>query len=113
MINQQELLSIFLFLIERQESEVLDFKRDAYNLSEEANQLELVKDILCMYNTPREEDAHIVLGVKEQKNRPNQLVGIDPSTNPQHLDQSDLQGLFLEKFRVEPFPEFRIEILQY
>jgi len=113
MLNQQELLSIFLSLMERQESEVLDFKRDAYNLSKEDNQLELVKDILCMYNTPREEDAHILLGVKEQKNRPNELVGIDPSTNTQHLDQSDLQRLFLEKFRVEPFPEFRIEILQY
>lgn len=112
MTNQQKILSIFLSLIERQESEILDFKRDAYNLSKEEKKLELVKDIVCMYNTPREEDAHIVLGVKEHKDRPHELVGIDPNTNPQHLDQSDLQGLFLEKFRVEPFPEFRIDILQ-
>jgi tetratricopeptide (TPR) repeat protein len=112
MTNQQKILSIFLSLIERQESENLDFKRDAYNLSKEEKKLELVKDIVCMYNTPREEDAHIVLGVKEHKNRPHELFGIDPNTNPQHLDQSDLQGLFLEKFPVEPFPEFRIDILQ-
>jgi hypothetical protein len=112
MTNQQKILSIFLALIERQENETLDFKRDAYNLSKEEEKLELVKDIVCMYNTPREEDAHIVLGVKEHKNRPHELFGIDPNTNPQHLDQSDLQGLFLEKFRVEPFPEFRIDILQ-
>jgi hypothetical protein len=59
------------------------------------------------------------------------LFGIDPNTNPQHLDQSpkkkkkkkknkkntpppppDPPGTFLENFPVEPFPEFRIDILQ-
>jgi len=113
MTNQQEILSLFQSLVALQESDFLDFKRDAYNLSEESKKLELVKDIMCMYNTPREGDAHIVLGVKEQKAEPHDLFGIDPDTNPQHLDQSDLQRIFLEKFRVEPCPEFRIDILKY
>jgi tetratricopeptide (TPR) repeat protein len=113
MTNQQELLSLFRSLVTRQESDILDFKRDAYNLSEESKKLELVKDIMCMYNTPREGDAHIVLGVKEHKTKSYELFGIDPNINPQHLDQSDLQRLFLEKFRIEPCPEFRIDILKH
>lgn len=113
MSGQQELLSLFLSLVERQESEILDFKRDAYNLSREDKKLELVKDIMCMYNTPRNEDAHIVLGVKKFSNGGTDLLGIDSSTNSQHLDQSDLQGIFLGKFIIEPFPKFQIDILQY
>lgn len=113
MDNQQELLSLFLTLVNRQESEVLDFKRDAYNLSREDKKLELVKDVVCMYNTPREEDAHIILGVKKFSNGTFDLRGIDPNTNPQHIDHSDLQGIFLDKFRVDPVPAFRIDILKY
>jgi tetratricopeptide (TPR) repeat protein len=113
MTNQQELLSLFQSLVALQESDILDFKSNAYNLSEESRKLELVKDIMCMYNTPREGNAHIVLGVKEYKTRPHELCGIAPDTNAQHLDQSDLQRLFLEKFRVEPCPEFRIDILKH
>jgi tetratricopeptide (TPR) repeat protein len=113
MTDPQKLLSLFQSLVALQESNILDFKRDAYNLSDESKQLALVKDIMCMYNTPREGDAHIIIGVKEHKTKPHDLFGIDPGTNPQHLDQSDLQRLFLEKFRVEPCPEFKIDILKY
>ena len=113
MADQQKVLSLFQSLVALQESDVLDFKRDAYNLSEESKKLELVKDVMCMYNTPREGDAYIILGVKEHKTKPHDLFGIDPDINPQHLDQSDLQRLFLEKFRVEPCPEFKIDIIKY
>ncbi|MEH2068670.1 MAG: ATP-binding protein [Nostoc sp.] len=114
MTNQQELLSLFQSLIERQESEILDFKRDAYNLSEEDEKLALVKDIVCMYNTPRTEDAHIVIGVKEYTTSPKDVCGIDLSTtNPKHLDQSSMQSAFqLKGLEIEPFPSFRVETLQ-
>jgi hypothetical protein len=115
MSNLRELLSIFLSLIERQESEILDFKRDAYNLSREDKKLELVKDIVCMYNTPRDEDAHIILGVKEYTDRPKDLFGIDLNTiNSKHLDQSSMQSIFhMKDIEIEPFPVFRTEVIQY
>lgn len=115
MSGQQELSSLFLSLVERQESEILDFKRDAYNLSREDKKLELMKDIMCMYNTPRDKDAHIVLGVKEYTDRPKDLLGVDLGTvNAKHLDQSSMQSVFhMRDVEIEPFPVFRTEVIQY
>ncbi|MBC6454144.1 MAG: putative DNA binding domain-containing protein [Hormoscilla sp. SP5CHS1] len=80
-------------MIQRNESETIEFKVEAYNLSIKEKQVDLVKDIVCMYNTPRKEDAHIILGVKEYTDRPKDIRGIDLSTtNPKHLDQSSMQS---------------------
>lgn len=108
-------LELFKSLIQRRESEILDFKRDPYNLSIEDKQLDLVKDVICMYNTPRDEDAHIVIGVKDYPTTPKDIRGIDLNTiNPKHLDQSSMQGLFYTKnLEIDPLPSFRVETLQY
>ncbi len=115
MTNQQELISLFESLIQRNESETIDFKVEAYNLSIKEKQVDLVKDIICMYNTPRKEDAHIILGVKEYTDRPKDIRGIDLSTtNRKDLDQSSMQSAFQrEDLEIEPFLRFRVSTLQY
>jgi len=51
----------FAKLIQRMEGETLDFKRDSYDISVEVDKFALVKDVICMANTPREEESYIVL----------------------------------------------------
>ena len=55
----------FCALLQRQEDETLDFKLEAYDYSREDKKHELVKDVLCMANTPRDDVSYIVLGVKK------------------------------------------------
>jgi predicted HTH transcriptional regulator len=108
----EENLTIFKQLIQQQESEVLDFKCIPYNLSDDKKQLDLVKDVVCMYNTPREQDAYILLGVG-QSNGTVELTGIDEYPHQSHLDLSNLQAPFLVKYKIEPFPRFTIDIIYF
>jgi tetratricopeptide (TPR) repeat protein len=113
MSNNEELLSLFLSLLNKPESKNLDFKRDAYNISDENKQIDLVKDIICMANTPREDNAYIVLGVKKFADGTHTLDGLDYTKNLSHLDLSNLQSPFLNKFKIEPIPDFKIDIFLY
>ena len=55
----------FRKIIERQESETLDFKENLYRFKESKEcKNDFVKDVLSMANTPREQSAYIVFGVQ-------------------------------------------------
>jgi hypothetical protein len=94
--------SQFTSLIAQSEGELVDFKATGYDLTKEHFQFSLVKDVLSMANTPRDEDSFIVLGVKASANGGRDLWGIDA-----HPDDADLQSQFVE--RVYPVPSFSYE----
>ena len=96
----------FATLLQRMEDETLDFKRETYNLSDEVEKFSLIKDVLCMANTPREEDSYIILGVKKHPNGKTDLHGLNF-----HIDEADLQSQFSE--RVHPVPRFKYELVKY
>src|SRR5262245_4896845 len=90
------------------ELSTLDFKLETYDFAgataEEKDRKRAVfaKDILCMANTPREESAYIVIGVKRRPEGTNDIKGVSA-----HIDdnvfQQQLEGL------VYPHPRFHYE----
>jgi tetratricopeptide (TPR) repeat protein len=102
MITEQE----FAHLLSRPESETLDFKESVYDLSSDDLRAKFIKDIICMANTPRDEPAYIVLGVKKYPNGEYELYGIEDVQ-----DEADLQSQLAE--RVHPIPFFSLEIVEY
>src|SRR5436190_9503107 len=93
-------------LLNRIEDETLDFKATAYDLSTEDGRLALVKDVVCMANTPRREASYILLGVKRHPNGQHDLWGV-----AQHPDEATLQSQFTE--RVYPVPSFRYAPIRF
>ena len=93
----------FATLINRPESETLDFKRDHYD---KRKRFDLIKDVLSMANTPRNEDSYIVLGVKKHIDGKYDLVGLVT-----HVDDADLQSHFSES--VYPIPKFSYEPVSF
>lgn len=87
----------FESLLAKMEGETVDFKADAYDLSNEEVKFSLIKDVLCMANTPRESSSFIVLGVKKYPDGTYDLRGIE-----KHVDEADIQSQFTE--RVYPIP---------
>jgi len=77
----------FETLFKKTEIRKIDFKRDQYRLDTEHLKSKLVKDILCIANTPGD-DGYIVLGVKAEKGKPREIHGI----LYQH-DGADLAGM--------------------
>ena len=82
------------------ESETLDFKSTEYDLSTERGRLALVKDIVCMANTPREHASHIILGVERPPFGECIVRGVRS-----HPDDELLHSQFTE--RIYPIPSFR------
>ena len=56
-------------LLERQESDDLDFKSGQYNFTNERGKSKFIKDIVAMANTPRNGPAYILVGVQEQSGK--------------------------------------------
>lgn len=102
----------FKELLERAEGNSLDFKRAQYDFTgkdnKEQNQKRaaFVKDIIAMFNTPREHASHIVLGVEKRPGGQPILHGVQV-----HPDDADLQakcdGI------VFPHPVFSYEPVTY
>jgi len=90
----------FLALLQRPESQTLDFKREPHRLDNDHFKSEFIKDILAMANTPRDEIAYIVIGVKVNTDGSKTLVGVT-----EHPDDADLQKK-LNLAKVEPNPTF-------
>lgn len=90
------------------EGKTLDFKRDCYDLSDTRKKFSLVKDVLSMANTPREDDSYIVIGVKKFADGRTDLVGLE---DHDHEDEAKLQDQFSD--RVHPIPEFTYEIVSH
>ncbi len=97
--NLQKLLSL-------PESETLDFKAKCYNLSNGQHKIAFAKDLASMANTPREEDAHIVLGVKKRLDGSFKLLGVD-----HQIDDADLQSVAASY--LEPVPRFNFQPVRY
>ncbi|MFC8294462.1 helix-turn-helix domain-containing protein [Streptomyces sp. NPDC057242] len=97
----------FEALLSRPEGPSLDFKRTFYRLKDgDHARKALVKDILAMANTPREESAHIVFGVRELNGR-KILEGIDGPA----IDDANLQTLVAS--HTDPCPSFTYEQVDY
>lgn len=89
----------FRALLLRPEGETLDFKAREYDLKNIEKRLDLIKDVLAMANTPREEGelSYLVLGVKRNRDGSTEFWGL------QHfVDDADIQSQFSE--RVSPIP---------
>ena len=96
----------FLKLLNRHESKTLDFKAKAYDTSRKRDMRAFAKDLASFANTPREGDAHIVLGVKKHLDGSFELLGLDKP-----IDDADLQttaGSILE-----PVPQFSYQPIRY
>ncbi len=92
-------------LLMRAEGETLDFKQEAHDLKVGRNAF--IKDILAMANTPREGDAHIVLGVRWTPEGGAEVVGL-----ANQLDDVEFQSA-LGEGRVQPRPRFVYEPMEY
>ena len=75
---------LFESLLQSGEIRKTDFKRDQYRLDSEYFKSKFVKDILCMANAPGD-DGYIVLGVKSERGKPGEVVGISD-----HRDSAEL-----------------------
>lgn len=91
-------------LLKRAEGETLDFKQGAYDLKGDRNAF--IKDILAMANTPRDGEAHIVLGVRWTPQSGAKVVGLE-----MQLDDAEFQSA-LGEGRVQPRPRFIYEPLE-
>lgn len=81
----------FEALLATKEGETIDFKAASYDLSSDHGSLSLVKDVVCMANTPREGECYIVLGVKKHADGSYKLWGLD-----KHPDEAALLSQFTE-----------------
>ena len=93
-------------LLERPEGETLDFKAKNYDLSDPRKKRDFAKDLASLANTPRDGDAHIVLGVKKQRDGSVDLWGLD-----EDVDDADLQGVAASL--LDPTPRFLYEAVSY
>ena len=98
-------------LIKRNESDTLDFKLCNYAFDADSKEerkrkrAKFIKDIISMANTPRDESAYIVLGVRSYPDGRKELVGLDT-----HIDDAEFQGKFSSM--CHPHPIFRYEPVQ-
>lgn len=94
----------FLLLLQLTEGSTIDFKASAYDLTDKSKQIDFVKDILCMVNTPRQGSSYIVLGVKKYDDGNYDLRGLSST-----LDDADLQTIVANQ--ISPVPKFLYEVL--
>jgi hypothetical protein len=92
-------------LLRRAEGECHDYKTKLHDTSTLRGKAALVIDVISMANTPREEDAHIVFGVKDQGNGQFDLLGVGSVP-----DDADWQQLLASA--IEPTPRFTLEPVQ-
>ena len=82
----------FQDLVKHHEGETLDFKAEGYSFSglsgveTDVARGKFVKDIISMWNTPREETSHIVLGVRKHPDGKYEFLGIS-----KHEDDATFQ----------------------
>lgn len=98
MVDEKALKELFT----RQESPILDFKRDIYRFDTDYHISEFLKDILAMANTRRDEPAYIILGVKAYPDGRKYFIGLTG-----HLDDNEFQNQLLnKKAKIDPRPHF-------
>ena len=87
-------------LLSRSESSTIDFKSVPHRIDNDHFKSEFIKDILAMANTPREESAYIVIGVKLHPDGSRDCLGVAV-----HPDDADLQPI-VNRAKVDPKPLF-------
>lgn len=97
----------FQTLLARAEGETVDFKSEAYDLSDSSGRNDFIKDLLSFANTPRRSTANIVLGVQWKPETGSQVIGMQ-----RQLDDTEFQNA-LSDGRVQPRPTFRYIPYQY
>lgn len=99
-------------LLEKGESNIVDFKQSHYfapnNIGDKDKTADLVKDILCMNNTVRQDSAFILIGVKEDINKKGIVIGIAPDSI---IDDATLQQKV--KNKIYPSLKFISYTFQY
>ena len=99
----------FQEILTNSENTTVDFKAEPHKLDNDYFVSEFIKDILAMSNTPRENTAYIVIGVKFHSDSGiKDLLGV----NAGHPDDSDLQDK-MNLARVEPKPKFTYQVVTY
>lgn len=98
-------------LLNRPEMPCVDFKGGEYDLSSPRGDkgkgyLDLIKDILCMSNTPRQEGAFIFTGIVNRSGSQNRAVGIR-----KNIDDNDIQNLLRDW--LYPIPPVHYYQLRY
>ena len=84
MLDHKQLLGF----LKKPEAPHIDFKAGGYNLNTpRGGYLNLLKDILCMSNTPRQSNAYIFTGIKN-RGPDNHITGIKT-----HIDDNEIQNL--------------------
>lgn len=97
----------FRELTHRPESDILDYKQQGYDFSSAKSRVDFIKDILAMANTPREQPARIILGVKWSPESGATFIGLDAQ-----LDDVDFQGAMGTGW-AQPKPRFVYKPLQF
>ena len=96
-------------LLKRLEDETIDFKAENYVFGgstdgeRRENRAKFLKDIICMWNTPREIPAYIILGVKKNKDGSYDLTGINDFIDDA-IFQQQLHGNLYPVPTVETIP---------
>ena len=80
----------------------VDFKREECRLDSDETKVNLVKDILCMANTPRDDSAYLLFGVEDHTDGHKTLLGVG-----HHLDDSTIQQLLAGWVRPVPAVQYR------
>jgi hypothetical protein len=103
-VNKSELTA----LLDRSESETLDFKRKQpeFSKANEEEKGELLKDIVSMANAKKDADAHIVIGVDEENGRAKRICGAVVAIADAEVQQ------FVNSNTNRPVL-FRVEVLQH
>ena len=84
------------------ETNLIDYKEQDYDFTDNKGKISFIKDILSMSNTPRDESAYIVLGVRHVSGGINVIVGL-----PAIRDDSVYQNIF-HHTNFDPKPVFRL-----
>ena len=81
-------------LLHDTEGNALDFKQKQYDFTgaDDKRKSELLKDILAFVNAWRGQSAYILIGVKERRGKPSEVVGVT-----EHLDDAALQQFVSSK----------------
>jgi len=86
-------------LLRRLEGNTLDFKAEMYSFggdgpTKRRNKAKFLKDIVCMWNTPREEPAHIICGVNKHPDGTSEVVGVGGFVDDADLQQQMVDFLY-------------------
>lgn len=95
----------FQKLLLRGEGPTIDFKATDYLLHNDPLKGDFVKDVLALLNTPRDEDGHVIMGVKRHADGRTDLLGI-----PHLKDDNNYQQILM---CVDPTPVIDFETVEH